>query len=198
MPASSVTARVPVGRALSLLMLGAGLLGTLASTVLTHDRIASLADPAFAPGCNISAVLSCGDVMDAWQSDVFGFPGMLLGVVGFAALAMLGLVLATGATVPVWLWWTVQAAVTAAFAFVVWLIVQCLYVIGALCPWCLLVWAVVLPLFWYVTLHTLRRGLLPAPRRLTEELCRYAWVGPVLMYGVLAMLIVTRFGDRLW
>ncbi|MEV5981873.1 vitamin K epoxide reductase family protein [Streptomyces sp. NPDC052114] len=195
---ASTTGRVFVGRALSLLMLSAGLLGTLASAVLTHDRIATLADPAFTPGCNINAVLSCGDVMDTWQSDVLGFPSVLLGAVGFAALAMLGLVLATGATVPVWLWWAVQGAVTAAFGFVVWLIVQCLYVIGALCPWCVLVWAVVLPLFWYVTLHTLRRGLLPAPRRLTQELCRYAWVGPVLMYGVLVVLIVTRFGDRLW
>ncbi|MEU7579757.1 vitamin K epoxide reductase family protein [Streptomyces sp. NPDC041068] len=194
----SASARVPAGRALSLLMLCAGILGAVASTVLTYDRLASLADPAFSPGCNINTVLSCGDIMDAWQSDVLGIPGTLLGSVGFAALAMLGLVLATGATVPVWLWWGVQAAVTAAFGFVVWLISQCLYVIGALCPWCMLVWAVVLPLFWYVTLHSLCRGILPAPRGLTSALSRYAWVGPVLMYGVVAVLIVTRFGARLW
>ncbi|MFF3645252.1 vitamin K epoxide reductase family protein [Streptomyces sp. NPDC002564] len=189
--------RVGAGRPLSLLVLCAGLLGTLASAVLTYDRIGTLADPSFAPGCNINPVISCGDVMDAWQSNVLGFPNMLLGMVGFAALAMLGLLLATGATVPRPLWLAFQAAVTAAFALVVWLISQCLYVIGALCPWCLLVWAVVLPLFWFVTLHSLRTGALPAPARLTRMLGRYAWAGPVLLYGVVAVLIVTRFGDRL-
>ncbi|MFJ2770742.1 vitamin K epoxide reductase family protein [Streptomyces sp. NPDC087300] len=189
---------VRAGRGPSLLMLLAGVLGTVASAELTRDRIASLADPAFAPGCNINTVLSCGDVMEAWQSNVFGIPNTLFGIAGFAALAAFGLALLSGARFPRWLWMLLQAGVTAAFGFVVWLITQCLYVIGALCPWCMLVWAVVLPLFWYVTLHSLRSGVLPAPRRLTATVTRYAWLGPVLMYGVLAVLILTRFGARLW
>ncbi|QEU89672.1 vitamin K epoxide reductase family protein [Streptomyces kanamyceticus] len=189
---------VRAGRGLSLLMLLAGALGTVASTELARDRIASLADPAFSPGCNINTVLSCGDVMAAWQSDVLGVPNTLLGIAGFAALAAFGLALLSGARFPRWLWLLLQTGVTAAFGFVVWLITQCLYVIGALCPWCMLVWAVVLPLFWYVTVHCLRSGVLPAPRRLTGTLTRHAWLGPVLMYGVLAALILTRFGTRLW
>ncbi|MGW6690045.1 vitamin K epoxide reductase family protein [Streptomyces sp. NPDC054961] len=44
------------------------------------------------------------------------------------------------------------AGAAAGFGFTLWLIGQCLYAIGALCPWCD-VWAVMIPLFWYVTRH---------------------------------------------
>ncbi|MFE0171176.1 vitamin K epoxide reductase family protein [Streptomyces sp. NPDC059002] len=193
------TTYIRAGRGLSLFLLLAGVLGALASGELTRDRIASLADPAFRPSCTINSVISCGDIMTAWQSNVvLGVPNMLFGIAGFSALAALGLALCTGVGLPRRLWLLLQAAVTAAFGFVVWLISQCLYVIGALCPWCMLVWAVVIPLFWYVTVHTLRTGVLPAPRGLSRISYRYAWLGPVLMYGVLAVLILSRFGDRLW
>ncbi|MFC7305544.1 vitamin K epoxide reductase family protein [Streptomyces monticola] len=185
------------GRPLSLLLLIGGVLGTLASTVLTYDRIESLANPAFAPGCNINSVLSCGDVMETWQGSLLGFPNMLIGIPAFAALAALGLALLVGAGFPRWLWLGLQAGVTGAFVFVVWLIGQCLYVIGALCPWCMLVWAVVLPLFWYVSVHCLRSGVLPAPERLVRALRTYAWAGPVILYGTVLVLVLTRFGDRL-
>ncbi|MER5882924.1 vitamin K epoxide reductase family protein [Streptomyces sp. NPDC001941] len=191
-------APVRAGRVLSLLLLLAGALGTFASAVLAYDRIQSLADPSYAPGCNINSVLSCGDVMDAWQSNVLGFPNTLLGIAGFAALGGLGVALVAGAAFPRWLWLAVQAGVTAAFVFVVWLISQCLFVIGALCPWCMLVWAVVLPLFWYVTLHCLRTGVVRAPRPLVRTLTEYAWVGPVLLYGVVVVLVLARFGTRLF
>ncbi|MGH4028279.1 vitamin K epoxide reductase family protein [Actinomycetota bacterium Odt1-20B] len=185
-------------RPLGLLLLVAGAVGTLASAVLTYDRIQSLANPAFSPGCNINAVLSCTDVMTTWQSNLFGFPNMLLGIAGFAVLGALGLVLAVGAVFPRWLWLCVQAAVTGAFAFVVWLASQCLYVIGALCPWCMLVWAVTIPVFWCVTVRSLRTRALPAPSWLVRALApRYAWLGLALIYGVLTALVLIRFGDQL-
>ncbi|MEV6675377.1 vitamin K epoxide reductase family protein [Streptomyces erythrochromogenes] len=77
----------------------------------------------------------------------------------------------------------------AGFAFTVWLIAQCLYVIGALCPWCVVVWAVMIPLFWYVTRH------LAAPASLLRALPH--WLVPPAAYAVVAGLVVARFGDRL-
>lgn len=198
MPNATTTRRtVPAGRALSTLIVLAGVIGTLASTMLTYDRIETLADPAFVPGCNISSVLSCTDVMQTWQGNLLGFPNMLLGIPAFAALAGLGLALLTGAALPRWTWLGIQTGVTAAFGFVVWLMLQCLYVIGALCPWCVVVWAVVLPLFWYVTVHCLRTGVLPAPAALVRAVTTHAWAGPVVLYGTVVALTLTRFGDRL-
>ncbi|MDD9382836.1 vitamin K epoxide reductase family protein [Streptomyces sp. ZAF1911] len=176
-------------RGTALLLLIGGLVGTLASGVLTYDRIHTLENPLFTPGCNINAVLSCGDVMTTWQGNLLGFPNMLLGIAGFAALAGLGAALVAGALLPRWLWRGLWAGIAAGFAFTVWLISQCLYVIGALCPWCMVVWAVMIPLFWYVTLH-----LAPAGSRLRAV---PHWLVPLAAYGVVAALILTRFGAQL-
>ncbi|MFJ8308210.1 MULTISPECIES: vitamin K epoxide reductase family protein [unclassified Streptomyces] len=183
-PSSRPSARGP-----ALLLLLGGLLGTLASAALTHDRIRTLADPSFTPGCSINSVLNCGDVMDTWQSNLLGFPDMLLGVGAFAALAALGLALLAGAEFPRWLWLGIWAGVAAGFAFTVWLISQCLYAIGALCPWCLLVWAVMIPLFWYVTRQVAR------PRSWVRRVPH--WLVPLGMYTVVAALVWAEFGDRL-
>ncbi|MFH8889209.1 vitamin K epoxide reductase family protein [Streptomyces sp. NPDC017949] len=77
----------------------------------------------------------------------------------------------------------------AGFAFTVWLIGQCLYVIGALCPWCVLVRAVVIPLFRYVTRYLSRPG--SALRALPHRLV------PLTLYAVVAVLVLERFGTRL-
>ncbi|MFE9562147.1 vitamin K epoxide reductase family protein [Streptomyces sp. NPDC006487] len=181
--------RTATPRGTALLLLIGGLVGTVSSGVLTYDRIRTLEDPLFTPGCNVNAVLSCGDVMTTWQGNLLGFPNMLLGLAGFAALAGLGTALVAGAVLPRRLWLGLWAGIAAGFAFTVWLIIQCLYVIGALCPWCMVVWAVMIPLFWYVTRH-----LAPAGSRLRAL---PHWVVPLAAYGVVAALILTRFGAQL-
>lgn len=180
---------VRTSRGTALLLLIGGLIGTLASGVLTYDRIRTLEDPLFTPGCNVNAVLSCGDVMTTWQGNLLGFPNMLLGIAGFAALAGLGLALVAGAVLPRWLWHGLWAGLAAGFAFTLWLISQCLYVIGALCPWCMVVWAVMIPLFWYVTRH------LAAPGSRLRALPH--WLVPLTGYAVVAVLVLTQFGSRL-
>ncbi|MEU9160117.1 vitamin K epoxide reductase family protein [Streptomyces sp. NPDC048424] len=176
-------------RGTALLLLIGGLIGALASGVLAYDRIRTLEDPLFTPGCNVNAVLSCGDVMTTWQGNLLGFPNTLLGIAGFAALAALGAALTAGAVFPRGIWLGLWAAVAVGFGFTVWLIGQCLYVIGALCPWCTAVWAVMIPLFWYVTRH------LAAPGSLLRALPH--WLVPLAGYAVLAALVLVRFGTRL-
>ncbi len=73
---------------------------------------------------------------------------------------------------------------------------QALYRIGALCPFCMVVWTAMIPLFWYTTLHNLRTGIIPVPRTLrpaVREAARYHWAVPALWYAVIALLILKRF-----
>ncbi|MDJ0384696.1 vitamin K epoxide reductase family protein [Streptomyces sp. G-G2] len=128
--------------------------------------------------------------MTTWQGNLLGFPNMLLGIAGFAALAALGLALVAGAVLPHWLWRGVWAGITAGFVFTVWLIGQCLFVIGALCPWCMAVWAVMIPLFWYVTRH------LAAPRSRLRALPH--WLVPAFLYALVTVLVFSVFGIRMF
>lgn len=58
-----------------------------------------------------------------------------------AVVAATGASLLAGARFSRWYWLGLQIGVAAAAVFVHWLIVQSLYVLGALCPYCMVVWA---------------------------------------------------------
>jgi uncharacterized membrane protein len=182
-----------VTRLLPWLLIVGGGIGLVAAFVLTVEKIALLKDTDYVPTCSINPVLSCGSIMKTEQAEVFGFPNPLLGIAGFAALVTIGVVLATGAALPRWCWLGLQTGVTFGVVFVHWLIFQSLYVIGALCPYCMAVWAVMIPIFWYTTLHNLEQGHLPSPRRATAALAGYHSVVLILWYLLIAGAVLQAF-----
>jgi uncharacterized membrane protein len=148
-------ARASAGRGLAVWLLTGGLIGFLAALVLAVEKYALLADPAYVPTCSLNPILSCGSVMTSPQAEAFGFPNPLLGVAGFPVVAAIGAALLAGGRLAEWFWGALQAGVTAAVVFVHWLMFASLYRIEALCPYCMVVWAVTIPLFTAVTLRNL-------------------------------------------
>ncbi|GGD10445.1 vitamin K epoxide reductase family protein [Nocardioides daphniae] len=145
-------------RALGLLLLIGGLIGFAAAFVLTVEKVALLTDAGYAPSCSLNPVLNCGSIMRTSQAEVFGFPNPLIGVAAFPVVAATGAMILAGALLARWYWLGLQIGVTLGAGFIGWLIFQSLYRIGALCPYCMVVWAVVLPVFWYVTLRNAQAG----------------------------------------
>jgi uncharacterized membrane protein len=187
---------VRASRALACLLTVTGALGLAGSIILTLDKLRLLEDPHYTPGCNINPIISCGSVMRTAQASVFGFPNSLIGLAGFAVVTTIGVGLFAGAAYTRWFWLGLQAGTVFGIAFVHWLIDQTLYRIGALCPYCMAVWAAMIPLFWYTTLHNLRRGVIPVPSRWrpgVREAARYHWVVPVAWYAVIALMVLNRF-----
>ncbi|WP_155344282.1 vitamin K epoxide reductase family protein [Acrocarpospora pleiomorpha] len=178
----------PFPRLLPWLLTIGGLFGLAAAFTLAVEKIALLKDPSYVPTCSLNPVLSCGSVMSTPQAEAFGFPNPLLGIASFAILVTVGVVLVTGARPPRWFWLGLQAGVTFGAVFVHWLIYQSLYVIGALCPYCMVVWAVTIPLFWYVTLHNLRR------RPMARAIIGYHAVPLTIWF----LTVVTAIGIRFW
>ncbi|PWK65104.1 putative membrane protein [Streptomyces sp. CG 926] len=169
-----------------------GALGLLAAFTLTVEKIALLKDPSYKPSCSINPVLSCGSVMTTPQAEAFGFPNPLMGIAGFAVVATIGVILLAGAELPKWFWLGLQAGVTFGVVFVHWLIFQSLYRIGALCPYCMVVWTVMIPVFWYTTLHVAGRRA-PSARWLRGAT---AYHGVVLTAWYL--LVVVLITERFW
>ncbi|MGW2254644.1 vitamin K epoxide reductase family protein [Kitasatospora sp. NPDC001660] len=184
------------GRPFAWLLLIGGAVGLFASTVLTLDKLRLLKDPSYVPGCNIDPIISCGSIMRSEQAEAFGFPNSLLGLAGFAVVTAIGAGLLAGAAYRRWFWLGLQAGTVFGIGFVTWLMYQALYRIGALCPYCMVVWAAMVPLFWYTTLHNLRSGVIAGGRGLrpvVREAARYHWVVPALWYAVIALLALNRF-----
>ncbi|WP_093621147.1 vitamin K epoxide reductase family protein [Actinoplanes philippinensis] len=172
-----------------------GLVGGLASFVLTVEKIALLKDPSYTPSCSINPILSCGSIMTTAQAEVFGFPNPLIGVAAFPVVAATGAALLAGARLPRWWWLALQAGALFGVVFVHWLIVQSLYRIGALCPYCMVVWVVMILIFSYLTLANAERGHLPAPRRVTGPLLAVHSTVPLVWLLVVAAMIGVRFAD---
>ncbi len=184
-----------LARAVGWVLLAGGALGTAAAFALTLDRISLLEDPEFVPACSIDPVLSCGSIMASPQSELLGFPNPLIGLIAFPVVATIGAAVVGGAVLPRWMWLGLQVGATAGVLFVHWLIAQSLYVIGALCPYCMAVWVVTISVFWYTTMHNLTAGR-PAQRGARPVIDRLAgFHGAVLAIWLLAVavLVAVRF-----
>lgn len=187
---------IGAGRPFAWLLVATGMLGLLAAFVLTIEKIKLLEDPGYVPTCSLNPVLSCGSVMKTWQASAFGFPNMTMGLAGYAAVVAVGAGLLAGARYRRWFWLLVQAGVTLGAGFIHWLVVESLYDIGALCPYCMAAWAATIPMFVHVTLHNLGTGVIPLPargRRALDGVLEFRWLITVTWYLVIAMLVLTRF-----
>jgi uncharacterized membrane protein len=177
-------------------LVGGGLVGLVASAVLLIERIRLAEDSSYVPTCSINPILSCGSIMESAQASLLGFPNPLIGVAAFPVIVATGAALLAGARLARWYWLGLQVGVTAALGLVGWLVFQSLYRIGALCPYCMVVWAVVIPTFWYVTLRNLASGAL-GQKAATARATTVAreWHAPVLLtaYLLVAALIAVRF-----
>ena len=178
------------------LLLTGGIVGLAAALVLTVEKLALLADPSYVPSCSINPILSCGSIIASPQAEVFGFPNPLLGIVGFSMVAATGAAIIGGATLPRWYWLGLQAGVTFGVVFVHWLAFQSLYRIGALCPYCMVVWAITIPLFFYVTLRNLNAYVGPTRavlRRVTGVAATYDTVALTAWFLAFLVAIAIRF-----
>lgn len=171
-------------RGLAWLYVVAGAIGLLAAVALTLEKIATLSNPDYIPTCSFNPVLSCGSVMESAQASVFGFPNPLLGIGGFSVVVTTGIAMLAGFRPPRWYQLGMAAGTTLAVLFIHFLIVSSLYDIGALCPYCMVVWAVTIPLFWYTALATWPAL---APLRRVHSAILALW------FVVIIALIVQRF-----
>ncbi len=180
----------PIVLPVALLVTGA--LGLLASLALTLDKIALLEDPDARLGCNFSVLIGCSTNLNSDQGSVFGFPNPLLGLLFWSAVLTIGVALLAGARLAGWFWALFALGATGAFALVVWFVVQSIFVLRVLCPWCMVTWAVTIPLFLVVVLHALRNEALPAPVRRAASI-GFAWIPLLMLLGYLIVAVLAQW-----
>ena len=181
--------------ALAVWLLVAGAIGWWAAFQLTVEKFHLLADPDAIASCDFSVLVQCTANLESWQGSVFGFPNPILGLAGWVAPIVVGAAILARARFARWFWLAFEAGLTFAFLFVAWLIVQSIYVLGTLCPWCMVTWIVTIPTYYAVTLHILRSGILPAPagvRRAAGTLMGWLPLLAVLSYALIAVLAQVR------
>ncbi|MGE0216801.1 vitamin K epoxide reductase family protein [Mycolicibacterium sp.] len=190
-PTADEPAGFTVARSSALWVLIAGVLGLAAALTLTVEKIELLINPDYVPSCSINPVLSCGSVMITPQASVFGFPNPLIGIVSFTLVLVTGVLAVGKVSLPRWYWAGLAVGTLLGAAFVHWLIFQSLYRIGALCPYCMVVWAVTIPLL------VVTAGIALQPQNSDSPVVRvlYTWRWSVvaLWFTAVLLLILERF-----
>lgn len=177
-------------RAAAWILILAGTVGLGASVVLLLEKIAVLTDPTHVPSCDLGELVSCGAVINTWQASLLGdLPNPVIGAIGFPLVAVTGVMTLADARPARWYWWTFAAGVMTGVALIHWLIVQTLADIGALCPWCMLVWMVTMIILGATAVILSRRSMLPA------RVAEWAPTAVVVWLGALAIAIGVRFAD---
>ena len=169
-------------------MLVSALLSLTASLVLSADAIVLAANPDATLACDISAAISCGTVGQAWQSSLLGFPNAFLGLMAEPVVITIAVASLGGVRFPRWFMVSAQAVYTIGVIFAYWLFYQSMFVIGALCPWCLLVTVSTTLVFTTLSHVNIRDGNLPLPPRVLAK-ARALIAADVDAIGVAAWLV---------
>ncbi len=143
-------------------MLASSVLGLIASLVLSADAIALAKNPAAELSCNISAKISCGTVGVSWQANLFGWPNAFLGLIAEPVVITIAVASLGGVKFPRWFMNSAQIVYTIGLGFAYWLFYEAYFVIGALCPWCLLITVTTTLVFFSMTRVNIMEGNLGA------------------------------------
>jgi uncharacterized membrane protein len=173
-----------------------GIIGVLASSILTIEKLHVAANPNYVPSCSLSPVVACSPVMTSWQASTFKFPNMIIGLVGFGMVWAVGMMLFAGATkLKKWFWWCFQAGTTFGVLFITWLQYASLYDIKKLCIYCMIVWTVTIPIFWTTLAYNVAEKHIDIRGKIGEFLASSPGKMIALHYLVVIVLIFFAFKD---
>ena len=143
----------------AIFLIVASAIGLFAAFELTYEKIQVLINPERDVSCDFSLLVQCGKNMSSAQGSVFGFPNSLLGLIGWPVVMATGVGMLAGARFARWWWVAFNVAAAGALGFVIWLIHESIFELGTLCPWCMVTWTAVIPLFWVSTFWNLKHGV---------------------------------------
>lgn len=173
---------------LGLFLVVTAAIGFLASFDLSIDKVKKLENPERKLSCDFNPFFSCGNVMEHWQSQLFGFPNQFLGIMAFVVPLLLGVLLLSRTRIPTWVMIGLNIGLAAGTAFVMFLFISSIYVIGIGCPWCIVVWTVTIPMFCIVTAANALTGAFGA--RVAQSTATYVIGSNAVLLAVVWMLVI--------
>lgn len=172
-------------------MLVAGILGLIASFILSVERVEQLSNPGAVLICDVNAIFNCGTVMQTWQAKLFGFPNSFIGLMGFAVVITVAVAALAGVKFPKKFMLAAQIGYGLGLIFAYWLFFQSVFVIQVLCPFCLVVTVVTTIIFETLSRYNLRENNLNLPKNVHKKVL--GWLqkdyDKLLTAGWLALMV---------
>ncbi len=184
-------------------MLVGAMLSLLAAFVLSIDAIELAKNSHAVLSCNVNAVISCGTVNSHPSAFIFGFPNSFLGLVTEPIVITVAIAGLAGIRFPKAFMFAAQIGYTLGLGFALFLFYMSFAVIGALCPWCMLVTATTLFVWFAITRFNIRENNLYLPKSLEYKLKGFIArdYDKLLLFSLIvlgAVMIVAKYGSSLF
>jgi uncharacterized membrane protein len=184
-------------------MLVGAVCSLIASLVLSIEAIDLAANPDAVLSCSISVVLNCATVGLHSSAHLFGFPNSFLGLIAEPVVITVAIAGLAGIKFPRAFMFVAQICYTLGLIFAFYLFGMSYFVIGALCPWCLLVTATTTFVWFAITRFNIRENNLYLPKIAQHTLHR--WIqksyDKMILFAVVTVLlaaIIAKYGAYLY
>ena len=187
-----------------LVLLIVSVLGFIASFVLSIESLQLAKNPDAALACNLNATVNCATVAKHPSASLLGFPNSFIGIAAEAVMITVALLGLFGGRLPKKFTLLMTIGVTAGWLFALWLFITSAFVIGALCPWCLVITST-MTIMWVMILRLASIDqTLPLPKKIQQVLVQKIVkssldiVVLVALLTTLAAVIIVKYGDALF
>lgn len=195
--------RIRDNRWIFLSMLIGALLSLLAAFVLSVEAIELAKNPNAALSCSINIIINCATVAQHPTANLLGFPNSFFGLIAEPVVITVAIAGLAGIAFPRKFMFWAQIGYTLGFIFAIYLFFVSMFIIGALCPWCLLVTASTTFVWFSITRYNIRENNLYLPKKLQKSL--HAFIEKDYDKLVLGIFIATmiaaiflKYGDGLF
>ena len=184
-------------------MLVGALLSLLAAFVLSVEAVELAKNPNAELSCSVNVVLNCATVAKHPSAELLGFPNSFFGLMAEPVVITVAIAGLAGIAFPRRFMFWAQIGYTAGLAFAIYLFFTSMFVIGALCPWCLLVTASTIFVWFSITRYNIRENNLYLPKKaqkVAEKFVAKDYDKLVLgvTIAVLIAAIFIKYGDSLF
>ena len=183
-------------------MLVGAICSLIAAFVLAVEAWELAKNPAAALSCSINSVINCATVALHPSAHLFGFPNSYLGLLAEPVVITVAVAGLGGVKFTRKFMFTAQICYTLGFIFAFYLLYTSTFVIGALCPWCLLVTLSTTFVFFSMTRYNIGEGNLYLSDRLEKR--AHAFIDKsydqlimALIVVAMGVVIIVKFGTRL-
>lgn len=184
-------------------MLVGSVLSLLAAFVLSTEAIELAKNPSANLSCSINIVINCATVNNHPTGHLFGFPNSFLGMIAEPVVITVAIAGLSGIRFRRGFMFAAQIGYTLGFLFALSLFYISFSIIGALCPWCLLVTLTTILVWFAMTRYNIRENNLYLPKKLQKTL--HSWIerdyDKLAMWSLIVLLVVmilVKYGSGLF
>lgn len=184
-------------------MLVGGIGSLLAAFILSKDAIELAANPDAVLSCSVNVVLNCATVARDASAHMFGFPNSFIGLMAEPVVITVAIAGLAGIKFPRKFMFVAQIFYTLGLVYALALLGISTFHIGALCPWCLLVTATTLFVWFAITRYNIRENNLYLPKKASKWAKGiiqkdYDKVALFSIIVLLTVMIIVKYGNALF